>query len=144
MALEQNLTKSANLSAICQAGVFAAGQSDDLPVDCRSDDLPMVCQSDDLQPAIVAPVVVDVQCSSAIQASNEGKGSMSMEIVTGGMQFRLDTVVDHSREALALAAKLELALTLLSLSENKLENAMIVIGQLQMRLKLMEPISNES
>jgi len=70
----------------------------------------------------------------------EGKNSMAMSIVAGGMEFKLDTVIDPSNEANQLAAKLELALTLLQLSENRLAEAMKQIGQLQERLRRAEAI----
>jgi len=113
-------------------GLLAASPSQGLVAVCPTDDLPTVCQSDDL-PAVCQSDVV-VQCSPATPDSSDSKSSVAMSIITSGMQFRLDTVVDHSREALELAAKLELALALLSLNESKLENAMIKIGQLQAQL----------
>ncbi len=109
-----------------------------------------VSQSEDLlagRGEIVSPVVtldiLDIADSVPL-ADNAGKSSIAMRIITEGMQFKLDTVVDHSREAVELAAKLDLALSILSVTETKLENAMIIIGQLQERLKMVETTSNES
>jgi len=86
--------------------------------------------------------IVAVQCTGTDTGENiesrDGKSSVAMTIVTSGMQFKLDTVVDTNRQALELAAKLELALSLLSITETKLEAAMVQIGQLQERLRQAE------
>jgi hypothetical protein len=63
------------------------------------------------------------------------RSSMAMELITCGIQFKLDTVVDHSHEAVELAAKLELAMLMLASTETRLGNAMIQIGQLQAQLQ---------
>jgi len=87
-----------------------------------------------------------IQCEAAAQeetivpksANSDGKNSMAMSIIGGGLEFKIDTVIDPSSEALQLAAKLELALTLLQLSENRLADAMRMIGQLQEKLSRAE------
>jgi len=67
--------------------------------------------------------------------STDGKNSMAMSIVAGGLEFKLDTVIDPRSESAQLGAKLELALMLLQMSENRLAEAMREIGQLQERLR---------
>lgn len=85
----------------------------------------------------VAVDSVNVESANA-SVPRDARNSMAMSIVAGGMEFKLDTVVDPSSEAVQLNAKLELALTLLSLSENRLAEAMRQIGQLQERLMQMQ------
>ncbi|MBS2008456.1 MAG: hypothetical protein JST01_15525 [Cyanobacteria bacterium SZAS TMP-1] len=86
----------------------------------------------------VAVDSVSAESANAAPAPRDAKNSIAMSIVAGGMEFKLDTVVDPSSEAVQLNAKLELALTLLSLSENRLAEAMRQIGQLQERLMQMQ------
>jgi len=110
---------------------------------------PAVSQSEDVQGGrgeIGSPVIPSDILDPAdplTHAVTDGKSSVAMHIVTESMQFKLDTVVDHNHQALELAAKLELALSILSLTETKLEKALILIGQLQEQLKMAETKSIE-
>jgi len=101
--------------------------------------LPAVCTSDDL----LTDDLLTVEAEPVFDGRAGNKSSVAMSIVTSGLQFRLDTVVDHSHEAVELAAKLDLALSLLSQSENKLAAAMIAIGHLQAQLTAREAEAHE-
>jgi hypothetical protein len=79
--------------------------------------------------------------SEALERSglaNRHQNTVAMTINTAGMEFKFDTTVEHSREAVELGAKLELALALLARSEEKLESAMTKIGALQATVRRLE------
>lgn len=69
----------------------------------------------------------------ALQES-QPQSSMNMYLNTQGLQFKLDTRIDHSAQEIALAAKLELLTGLFDSYVQKLDAAMIRIGQLEAEL----------
>jgi len=66
---------------------------------------------------------------------DDGGNFVKMFLSAAGVQFKLHTRVDQSREATELAAQLELALTLLQANQSRLEQAFIRIGQLESQLE---------
>lgn len=66
---------------------------------------------------------------------DDGGSFVKMFLSAAGVQFKLHTRVDQSRESTELAAQLELALTLLQANQSRLEQAFIRIGQLESQLE---------
>ncbi|MBU6451775.1 MAG: hypothetical protein KGS72_08365 [Cyanobacteria bacterium REEB67] len=80
-------------------------------------------------------------CERSGDLAGRHQNTVAMTINTAGLEFKFDTTVEHSREALELGAKLELALAWLARSEARLEGAMIKIGELQATLRRLEESS---
>ena len=101
------------------------------------------------QVTIVDPIPVEM----TPQAGDAGDGSaqrpaspqssVAMQLSAAGVEFRLDTRIDHSHDLVALAAKIELLTSLYEVASNKLERALIRIGQLEAELEVRRQMQDQ-
>ena len=75
-----------------------------------------------------AETIVASSCES-------GRSTMAVHLSAAGLEMTIDTAVDHSSEIICLSAKLELTTQMLSETTQRLEAAMLRIGQLEAMLE---------
>lgn len=87
----------------------------------------------------------DSDAAGGSTANLERSGnSVNMSIQAGGLDFKLDTRIDPNQQSIELAAKLELCLSMLAASQNRLEVAFVRIGQLEAELAVLRTIHGPS
>jgi len=84
-------------------------------------------------------VTADLAAESEAQDSSPnkdlaGRSTVAMQLNGSGVNFKIDTAVDHSIAIVSLTAKLELALQMLSETSHRLDLSMVRIGQLEAEL----------
>ncbi|MBI5171300.1 MAG: hypothetical protein HY986_00325 [Candidatus Melainabacteria bacterium] len=136
-----------------------AGLPDVVPESFEAEDVSEVCQSCGVPSAMgrmnsgseadVTQVRPHrVSDSDAAGGSTENKersgNSVNMSIQTGGLDFKLDTRIDPNQQSIELSAKLELCLSMLAASQNRLEVAFVRIGQLEAELAVLRTIHSRS
>ncbi len=89
--------------------------------------------------------VYDSDAAGGSTVNQERSGnSVNMSIQAGGLDFKLDTRIDPNQQTIELSAKLELCLSMLAASQNRLEVAFVRIGQLEAELAVLRTIHGRS
>ncbi len=136
-----------------------AGLPDVVPESFEAEDVSEVCQSCGV-PSVMGRMnsgaeadvtqvrphrVCDSDAAGGSTANQERSGnSVNMSIQTGGLDFKLDTRIDPNQQSIELSAKLELCLSMLAASQNRLEVAFVRIGQLEAELAVLRTIHSRS
>jgi len=136
-----------------------AGLPDVVPESFEAEDVSEVCQScgvsssrgrmnagSEADVTQVRPHTIgDSDAAGGSTANQERSGnSVNMSIQTGGLDFKLDTRIDPNQQSIELSAKLELCLSMLAASQNRLEVAFVRIGQLEAELAVLRTIQSRS
>ena len=136
-----------------------AGLPDVVPESFEAEDVSEVCQSCGVSSSMgrmnaeseadvtqVRPHTIgDSDAAGGSTANQERSGnSVNMSIQTGGLDFKLDTRIDPNQQSIELSAKLELCLSMLAASQNRLEVAFVRIGQLEAELAVLRTIHSRS
>ncbi len=77
---------------------------------------------------------LETNAQEAVNPDLAGRSTVAMHLAGSGVDFKIDTAVDHSIAVVSLTAKLELVLLMLAEKSERLEASMIRIGQLEAEL----------
>ncbi|GEM_PF-1047247 len=76
----------------------------------------------------------EINHPEAVNHDLAGRSTVAMHLAGSGVEFKIDTAVDHSIAVVSLTAKLELVLLMLAEKNERLEASMMRIGQLEAEL----------